>query len=106
MFVDLIQEGDIANMNYSISNTAEGGEHVSGPRIITSDTKKEMKRVLNDIQTGKFTSQWMQEWKSGAARFKAIRRNNDSLQIEAVDAKLREMMPWIAKNKLVDKAKS
>ena len=106
LIVDLIYEGGIANMNYSISNTAEWGEYVSGPRIITSDTKKEMKRVLNDIQTGKFTSEWMQEWKSGAARFKAIRRGNDTHQIEAVGAKLREMMPWIAKNKLVDRARN
>ena len=75
-------------------------------RIITADTKAEMKRVLKDIQTGKFTSEWMQEWKSGAARFKGIRRNNDEHQIEAVGAKLREMMPWIAKNKLVDRARN
>jgi len=106
LIVDLIYEGGIANMNYSISNTAEWGEYVSGPRIITADTKVEMKRILKDIQTGKFTSEWMQEWKSGAARFKGIRRNNDSHQIEAVGAKLREMMPWIAKNKLVDRARN
>ncbi len=106
LIVDLIYEGGIANMNYSISNTAEWGEYVSGPRIITSETKAEMKRVLADIQTGKFTSEWMQEYRAGAARFKAIRRNNDSHSIEAVGAKLREMMPWIAKNKLVDKARN
>ena len=79
---------------------------MTGPRIITSETKAEMKRVLADIQTGKFTSEWMQEYRAGAARFKAIRRNNDSHSIEAVGAKLREMMPWIAKNKLVDKARN
>ena len=106
LIVDLIYEGGIANMNYSISNTAEWGEYVSGPRIITSETKAEMKRVLNDIQSGKFTSEWMQEYKAGAARFKGIRRNNDSHQIEAVGEKLRAMMPWIAKNKLVDKARN
>ena len=78
LIVDLIYEGGIANMNYSISNTAEWGEYVSGPRIITSETKAEMKRVLKDIQSGKFTSEWMQEYKAGAARFKGIRRNNDS----------------------------
>ena len=104
LIVDLIYEGGIANMNYSISNTAEWGEYVTGPRIITADTKAEMKRVLKDIQTGKFTSDWMQEWKAGAARFKGIRRNNDAHQIEEVGAKLRGMMPWIGKNKLVDKA--
>jgi ketol-acid reductoisomerase len=106
LIVDLIYEGGIANMNYSISNTAEWGEYVTGPRIITDETKKEMKRVLHDIQTGKFTSQWMQEYRAGASRFKAIRRNNDNHQIEAVGAKLREMMPWIGKNKLVDKARN
>lgn len=78
LIVDLIYEGGIANMNYSISNTAEWGEYVTGPRIITEDTKAEMKRVLKDIQTGKFTSEWMQEYRSGAARFKGIRRVNDS----------------------------
>jgi ketol-acid reductoisomerase len=106
LIVDLIYEGGIANMNYSISNTAEWGEYVSGPRIITAETKAEMKRVLHDIQSGKFTSQWMQEWHSGAARFKATRRLNDSHPIEEVGEKLRGMMPWIAKNKLVDKAKN
>ncbi|MCX5578292.1 ketol-acid reductoisomerase [Kaistia terrae] len=104
LIVDLIYEGGIANMNYSISNTAEWGEYVTGPRIVTAETKAEMKRVLTDIQTGKFTSEWMQEYRAGGARFKAIRRNNDAHQIEAVGAKLREMMPWIGKNKLVDKA--
>jgi ketol-acid reductoisomerase len=106
LIVDLIYEGGIANMNYSISSTAEWGEYVTGPRIITDETKKEMKRVLSDIQTGKFTSEWMQEYRAGAARFKAIRRNNDSHNIEQVGAKLREMMPWIGKNKLVDKARN
>src|SRR5688572_1062760 len=106
LIVDLIYEGGIANMNYSISNTAEYGEYVTGPRIITAETKAEMKRILKDIQTGKFTSEWMQEYRAGMSRFKGIRRNNDSHQIEEVGAKLRAMMPWIAKNQLVDKAKN
>ena len=106
LIVDLIYEGGIANMNYSISNTAEWGEYVSGPRIITAETKAEMKRVLNDIQSGKFTSEWMQEWHSGAARFKATRRMHDSHPIEEVGEKLRGMMPWIKSNALVDKAKN
>ena len=106
LIVDLIYEGGIANMNYSISNTAEWGEYVTGPRIITDETKAEMKRVLKDIQSGRFTSEWMQEWHSGAARFKATRRLNDSHPIEEVGARLRGMMPWIAKNKLVDKARN
>jgi ketol-acid reductoisomerase len=106
LIVDLIYEGGIANMNYSISNTAEWGEYVTGPRIITPETKAEMKRVLGDIQTGKFTSEWMQEYKAGAARFKGIRRMNDAHQIEAVGETLRAMMPWISKNKLVDKGRN
>ena len=106
LIVDLLYEGGIANMRYSISNTAEWGEYVSGPRIITAETKAEMKRILNDIQTGKFTSEWMQEYRSGLARFKGIRRLNDGHQIEQVGEKLRGMMPWISKNKLVDKAKN
>ena len=106
LIVDLIYEGGIANMNYSISNTAEWGEYVTGPRIITDATKQEMRRVLKDIQTGKFTSEWMQEYRAGAARFKAIRRMNDAHNIEEVGEKLRAMMPWIAKNKLVDKTRN
>ena len=106
LIVDLIYEGGIANMNYSISNTAEWGEYVSGPRIITDETKAEMKRVLNDIQTGRFTSEWMQEWHSGAARFKGTRRMNDGHQIEEVGEKLRGMMPWIQGNALVDKERN
>ncbi len=106
LIVDLIYEGGIANMNYSISNTAEWGEYMSGPRIITDETKAEMKRVLEDIQSGKFTSEWMQECRSGQARFKATRRIHDAHQIEAVGETLRGMMPWISANKLVDKEKN
>ena len=106
LIVDLIYEGGIANMNYSISNTAEWGEYVTGPRIVTAETKAEMKRVLRDIQSGRFTSEWMQEWHSGAARFKATRRLNDNHQIEEVGEKLRGMMPWIKKGALVDKERN
>ncbi len=106
LIVDLIYEGGIANMNYSISNTAEFGEYVTGPRIITDETKAEMRRVLKDIQTGKFTSEWMREYKAGLPMFKATRRLNDSHPIEAVGATLRGMMPWIGANKLVDKSKN
>ena len=106
LIVDLIYEGGIANMNYSVSNTAEFGEYVSGPRVITPDTKTEMKGILKDIQTGVFTSEWMQEYKAGLPSFKAIRRLNDEHQIEEVGGKLRAMMPWIGANKLVDKAKN
>src|SRR5438876_3385731 len=106
LIVDLIYEGGIANMNYSISNTAEFGEYATGPRIITDETKQEMRRVLKDIQTGKFTSEWIRECKAGQPSFKAIRRVNDAHPIEEVGEKLRAMMPWIAKNKLVDKARN
>ena len=103
LIVDLIYEGGIANMNYSISNTAEWGEYMSGPRVITADTKKAMKDILTEIQNGKFTSDWIQEYKAGAARFKATRRLNDEHPIEQVGEKLRNMMPWIKSNALVDK---
>jgi len=106
LIVDLIYEGGIANMNYSISNTAEFGEYVSGPRIVTPETKAEMKRILTDIQSGKFTRDWMLENKSGKASFKASRRLSAAHPIEQVGEKRRGMMPWIGKNKLVDKAKN
>lgn len=106
LIVDLIYEGGITNMNYSISNTAEYGEYKTGPRIVTPETKAEMKRVLSDIQTGRFTRDWMLECKAGQPNFKAMRRLNDAHQIEEVGAKLRAMMPWIGKNKLVDKGKN
>ena len=106
LIVDLIYEGGIANMNYSISNTAEYGEYVSGPRVVTPETKAEMKRILKDIQMGRFTRDWIAECKAGQPSFKATRRINDAHQIEEVGAKLRAMMPWIGKNKLVDKGKN
>lgn len=106
LIVDLIYEGGIANMNYSISNTAEYGEYVTGPRIITSETKAEMKRVLEDIQSGRFTRNWMLENKVNQTSFKATRAALAKHPIEDVGAKLRAMMPWIAKNKLVDKGRS
>jgi ketol-acid reductoisomerase len=106
LIVDLIYEGGIANMNYSISNTAEYGEYRTGPRIITSETKAEMKRVLEDIQRGRFVRDWILECKAGQPNFKATRRINDAHKIEEVGAKLRGMMPWITKNKLVDKGRN
>ena len=93
-------------MNYSISNTAEFGEYVSGPRVITPETKAEMKRILADIQTGRFTREWMRECKAGQPSFKAIRRLNDAHQIEEVGKKLRDMMPWIKSRALVDKSRN
>ncbi|RUT26529.1 ketol-acid reductoisomerase [Asaia sp. W19] len=106
LIVDLIYEGGIANMNYSISNTAEYGEYVTGPRIVTAETKAEMKRVLTDIQDGTFVRNFILENQSGGVGFKAIRARNDVHQIEKTGEKLRGMMPWIAKGKLVDKAKN
>ena len=107
LIVDLIYEGGIANMNYSISNTAEYGEYVSGPRILPYDeTKARMKAVLRDIQTGKFVRDFMQENAVGQPSFKATRRINDEHQIEQVGEKLRAMMPWISKGKMVDKARN
>ena len=106
LIVDLIYEGGIANMNYSISNTAEYGEYVTGPRLITSETKAEMKRVLEDIQSGKFTRNWMLENKVNQTSFKATRRKVADHPIEAVGNELRAMMPWITANRLVDKDKN
>jgi len=106
LIVDLIYEGGIANMNYSISNTAEYGEYVSGPRVVTPATKAEMKRILEDIQSGRFVRDFMAENQAGQPSFKATRRRGAEHQIEEVGARLRAMMPWIAKNKLVDQAKN
>ena len=106
LIVDLIYEGGIANMNYSISNTAEYGEYVTGPRIITSETKAEMKRVLDDIQSGRFARDWMLENRVNQSSFKATRRRLAEHQIEEVGEKLRGMMPWISKNRLVDKTRN
>jgi ketol-acid reductoisomerase len=107
LIVDLIYEGGIANMNYSISNTAEYGEYVSGPRILPyEETRKRMKEVLTDIQNGSFVRDFMQENAVGQPMFKATRRLNDEHQIEQVGEKLRAMMPWISAGKLVDKAKN
>ena len=103
LIVDLIYEGGIANMNYSISNAAEYGEYVTGPRIITDETKAEMKKVLNEIQNGTFTRNWMLENKVNQTSFKAVRAKNAAHQIESVGTDLRAMMPWIKEKALVDK---
>src|SRR5919204_4425395 len=104
LIVDLIYQGGIANMRYSISNTAEYGDFTRGPRVIGDEVRAEMKRILKDIQTGKFTSEWMRECRAGQPKFKAIRRLNDSHPVEEVGAKLRAMMPWIKAKALVDKS--
>jgi len=106
LIVDLIYEGGIANMNYSISNTAEYGEYVSGKKIVDAKTKERMKEVLNDIQSGKFAKQWMNECKGGQKNFLKMRADLANHPIEKVGKKLRDLMPWIGKNKLVDKSKN
>jgi ketol-acid reductoisomerase len=106
LIVDLMYEGGLANMRYSISNTAEYGDYQTGPRIITDETKAEMKRVLEDIQSGRFARDWVQECKAGQPSFKATRRRHAEHQIEEVGERLRGMMPWIAENALVDKTKN
>jgi len=106
LIVDLIYEGGIANMNYSISNTAEYGEYVSGPRIIDEHVKGNMRKALERIQSGEFAATWMLENKVNQASFKAMRRRSSEHQSEEVGEKLRAMMPWIAEGRLVDKAKN
>jgi ketol-acid reductoisomerase len=106
LIVDLIYEGGIANMRYSISNTAEYGDYVSGPRLIDETVKARMKEVLDDIQSGRFARDWVLENRAGQASFKAMRRSEAEHPIEEVGAKLRGMMPWITKNQLVDKTKN
>ena len=106
LIVDLIYEGGIANMNYSISNTAEYGEYITGKKIIDSKTKEKMKEILKDIQSGKFAKQWMEENKNGQKNFLKMRKELAEHPIEKVGKKLRDLMPWIGKNKLVDKEKN
>ncbi len=106
LIVDLIYEGGIANMRYSISNTAEFGDLTRGPRIINDNVKSEMKKVLEEIQSGKFVRDWILECKSGQLNFKAEKRIQNQKQIELVGEKLRKMMPWISSNKLVNKKKN
>jgi len=106
LIVDLIYEGGLSLMRYSVSDTAEYGDYVSGPRMITAETKKEMKRVLAEIQSGKFAKDWIAENKSGRKEFLRMREAGAKHQLETVGEKLRSMMPWIAKNRLVDKSKN
>ena len=106
LIVDLIYEGGIANMNYSISNNAEYGEYVTGPRVITDETKAEMARVLKDIQTGEYAKSFILETRAGGPVLESRRRLNAEHPIEVVGDKLRAMMPWIKANKLVDRSKN
>ena len=106
LIVDLIYEGGIANMRYSISNTAEYGDYTRGDRIITDETRAEMRRILAEIQGGQFAREWMLENRVGQTSFKAMRRLEAEHPIEEVGTRLRGMMPWLAENKLVDKARN
>jgi ketol-acid reductoisomerase len=106
LIVDLMYEGGMANMRYSISNTAEYGDYTRGPRVITPAVKDEMRRILDDIQSGRFAREWVLENAAGQASFKAMRKRAAGHSIEEVGARLRAMMPWIAQNKLVDKTKN
>ena len=106
LIVDLIYEGGIANMRYSISNTAEFGDYSRGPKVIDSGTRERMKEILEDIQSGRFASEWMSENAAGQPSFKAMRRREAEHEIEEVGAKLRGMMPWIGEARIVDKSKN
>ena len=106
LIVDLMYEGGIANMRYSISNTAEYGDFTRGPRIITEETKKEMKKILKEVQSGEFAREFILENQAGAARLKAMRRIGREHPIEVVGERLRDMMPWIKANKIVDRSRN
>ncbi len=106
LIVDLMYEGGIANMRYSISNNAEYGDFTRGPRIITEETKKEMRKILKEIQTGVYAQEFLLENQTSATKLNAMRRIGRQHQIEVVGNKLRDMMPWIKKNKMVDQSKN
>ncbi|NKB61915.1 MAG: ketol-acid reductoisomerase [Gammaproteobacteria bacterium] len=106
LIVDLMYEGGIADMRYSISNTAEFGDLTRGPRIVNEQTKAEMKKILTEIQSGDFAREWMDESASGGKRFPELRRRGEEHQIEEVGSKLRSMMSWIGDSKIVDKTKN
>ncbi|MFQ6022052.1 MAG: ketol-acid reductoisomerase [Acidiferrobacterales bacterium] len=106
LIVDLMYEGGIQDMRYSISNTAEYGDLTRGPRVVNQQTKMEMKRILKDIQSGEFAREWMAENDTGGKRFSELRAKAAQHPVEEVGARLREMMPWIKANKLVDKEKN
>lgn len=106
LIVDLVYEGGISNMRYSISNTAQFGDLTRGPRIITEETKKEMKKILGEIQDGKFAKEWIVENKAGSPVFNALTKKGEEHQVENVGEKLRAMMPWLSKDRMVDKSKN
>ena len=106
LIVDLMYQGGIADMRYSISNTAEYGDVSRGPRVVNENTKAEMKKILEEIQSGQFAKEFIDEMHSGAKNLEALRKKGREHQIEKVGAELRAMMPWIKANKIVDKSKN
>ena len=106
LIVDLIYEGGLQNMRYSISNTAEYGDYVSGPKVVNADSKQVMESILDRIQSGDFAKEWMAEHKGGQIKFKTMRKNQSEHPIEKIGEKLRNLMPWIAEGKMVDKSKN
>jgi ketol-acid reductoisomerase len=106
LIVDLIYEGGIANMRYSISNTAEYGDMTRGKRVVTDETRAAMKRILGDIQSGKFADEWMTEYRCGLPHFRELRREAEQHPIEGVGARLRGLMPWLQSERLVDRSRN
>ncbi len=106
LIVDLVYEGGISNMRYSISNTAQFGDLTRGPRVVSEETKREMKRILEEIQSGRFAREWILEGQAGKPVFNALTRKGEEHPIEAVGRKLRSLMPWLGKNKLVDRTRN
>ena len=106
LIVDLIYEGGISNMRYSISNTAQYGDLTRGPRVVNQETKQEMKKILSEIQDGVFAKEWMLECRANKPTFNALTRKGEQHQVEEVGGRLRAMMPWLKKGKLVDKSKA
>jgi ketol-acid reductoisomerase len=106
LIVDLIYEGGIANMRYSISNTAEYGDMTRGKRVIGPEARQAMKKILQDIQSGAFADEWITEHRCGQPHFKELRREAEKHPIEAVGAKLRALMPWLASGRLVDRSRN
>jgi ketol-acid reductoisomerase len=106
LIVDLIYEGGIANMRYSISNTAEYGDMTRGKRVIGDETRKAMKGLLSDIQSGKFADEWITEYRCGLPHFRELRKEASKHPVEEVGAKLRGLMPWLASDRLVDRSRN
>jgi ketol-acid reductoisomerase len=106
LIVDLVYEGGISNMRYSISNTAEYGDMTRGKRIIGQESREAMKKILADIQAGKFADEWINEYRAGLPHFRELRKEGENHPAEKVGATLRSMMPWLQQNKLVDRAKN